>query len=204
MNAKTAVRWSKAETDHLEMIVGDFPFPILCHNYNVWAGKNGYTLRSRGAIQDKIGRLKTSRIVVGEWVRLTDVSKFLDVSKQTLMKWSGLGILPITRIGDSRNHWHYVKRKDIVQLANQNPQLIGGRNYNDLAMLLEDQDLARSISEDYPRQKPKKRRVRCIEGGLIYESVAEAARRHHVSRRRIHQSMKTGERAGGFHWEKCA
>lgn len=97
--------------DHLEKILGDVPFQLICHNYNSWAGKNGFPLRSRGSLQDKISRLGLSRIAVGQWIRSTDVRRLLDISKQTLIKWSDAGLLPVVRVGDTRNHWYYVKRR---------------------------------------------------------------------------------------------
>lgn len=45
------------------------------------------------------------------------------------------------------------------------------------------------------------RPVRCVETGAIYRSCSDAAAAAFVTLNAIHQSVRRGNRAGGFHWE---
>lgn len=56
----------------------------------------------------------------------------------------------------------------------------------------------------YPRrQMPRERArpVRCVETGLVYRSIGDAARAVYVVRNTIYQSIYKGHRAGGYHWQ---
>lgn len=55
-----------------------------------------------------------------------------------------------------------------------------------------------------PKQKLPKLgvKVRCIETGLEYKSIADAKKASGVSTWSIHKSLITGESSSGFHWEK--
>ena len=51
------------------------------------------------------------------------------------------------------------------------------------------------------RRRITKRQVKCVETGIIYESVTLAAKSVGISRKRIEKVCKTSGTAAGYHWE---
>eukprot|EP00808_Paulinella_micropora_P000649 g79816.t1 len=47
-----------------------------------------------------------------------------------------------------------------------------------------------------------KRKLVCMETGVVFESVSAAGRWLGLSRRAVHQALERGCRAGGYHWRE--
>lgn len=55
-----------------------------------------------------------------------------------------------------------------------------------------------TVLKTYSAKQP----VVCVETGIQYESISDAARKTKINRANLHRCLNDGKRAGGFHWKK--
>ena len=199
---KTVVkpRISKEEAKKLEELIGDYPKRLVVKMYNQWAAANGYPTRSARSIEHRASRMNESMIPVGKWLRIADIARMLGIGQTTIRSWSKTGDIAFSKFGGDTSALH-AKRKDVIRFLRKNPQRVAGCKYEDLISVVEDPILAKEISQKYGQRIGIRRRIRCVENGRIYDTVVDAAKHNFVSVQRVHDALRHGGTAAGYHWE---
>lgn len=195
------IEWSREEKAQLEELAGNVLPRRIYDAYSRWAKKNGYPVRTRSAIASAISRRRISRKAEGEWVTTSYVASVLEVSIDAPQRWIEKGLIESYRNPGQKTRW-YLRRSDIVGFAKRHPELLGGIGAEKLFMLLENQDLADSIAERFPKKRGSGKMVQAVESGRIYESVSAAAREVFATHQGIQSAIRTGGRCAGYHWKR--
>lgn len=195
--SRKALRWSVAELDMLADMLGNSPWPVVVKAYNQWAKANSYPVRTERAMAHKASAMG-SRFCQGRWMGVGDVARALDRWPSTVWDWSKRGLIRRFHNGQASA----VCRDDLVKLARTHPHLFGGVSREGLMFVLEDPDLVDDIRRRYPRQAPGfggRRRISCC--GVVYPTIAAAARAHHVCETAIRAGIQEGRRVTGLEFK---
>jgi hypothetical protein len=173
--------WLPEETEYLERLAGDVPFPELLTRMRRRATVMGWPRRSEKAILLRIKRAglqATAR--TGAVLTTGGVAEILGCPGTRAETWLRrprvTAILQPRWVGRQR----YLEREAWRRLAREMPQILGGFDVDALFALLEDRELAESVATRY-RRPCGDWRVRCVETGRIYSSCGAAAAAHHVT-----------------------
>jgi hypothetical protein len=173
--------WLPEESDYLERLAGDVPFPELLTRMRRRATVMGWPSRSEKAILLRIKRAglqATAR--TGAVLTTGGVAEILGCPGTRVETW--LRRPKVTEILQPRwvGRQRYLERSAWRRLAREMPQILGGFDVDALFALLEDRELAESVATRY-RRPCGDWRVRCVETGRIYSSCGAVAEAHHVT-----------------------
>ena len=193
----TRMPWSDRELEMLQQMAVDQPPDRLFNCYNAWAGGNGFTTRSKLAIQRKAASLQIPDKASGDWVSAGYVCAVLGVSLGTTKYWTERRGIPCYRDGRKRR---YFQRSVLRSVARRQPEAFAGISADRLFLLLEDRELADSVAEQYTRRGTDPKPVRAVETGWLYPSITVAAKRMGVKAVSIYNALNHGHRSAGYHW----
>jgi hypothetical protein len=196
--------WSQAELEQLELIAGDMPRAMAIRIYRSWATKNGQPQRTNQAIEGAIYRYGMSLRATGQWLTMGGIAAVLGISHDCPYRWVQQGLLSATPMGRCQRKVHYVRRSDLVAFARRHPEALGGIERSRLVMLLDDEELAEAIAAEHRHRPWHRKRVVCVETGIVHPTVREAAKAVHVTRQAITYALRTGGTAAGWHWREVA
>jgi hypothetical protein len=184
--------WLPAETEFLEKMADDLPFPDLVRRMQARARRMGWPSRSMKAIALKLARCgHRARVRHGAWVTSGGVADLIGCPPSRIVKWlqqpSILEILQPHQIGKVR----YFDRAAWRRLARIYPRLLGGFSADRLFLLLEDRELADAVASQYPVEIGDFR-IRCIETGQVWPSSCAAAEQLHISSSAISLAIRKG------------
>lgn len=184
--------WSPAESDYLEQLAGDVPFPELLRRMRDRGECEGWPVRTVAAIRKRMYVMGLEcRARHGTWTTTGGAAELLGVPIDRVSKWlenrSTARILQPKRI----SQFHYVTRAGWRRLAQQRPELFGGISSDRLHALLEDRELAERVAAEHPLRRDDYR-IRCLETGQVWASRSAAARELHVSIAAIALAMREG------------
>ena len=173
--------WGAEESEYLERLAGDVPFPELLQRMRNQAGRQGWPKRSEKAILMRLKRVGLQASArTGAVVTTGGVAEILGCPATRVEAWLRrprvLAILQPRWVGKTR----YIERRAWRQLAQEMPRILGGYSVDALFALLEDRELTESVATRY-RRPCGDWRVRCVETGRIYSSCGAAAAAHHVT-----------------------
>lgn len=192
-------RWSEAEDQHLEGLLGDLPWPMVLKAYNSWAGKTGHPLRTKTALQRRMDAKRWQRSVVGEWITTGAIVHSLGVSYEAPHWWISKGWLPAVKYG---NRW-YIRRRELVAFARRRPEVFSRFPRAGLVQLLESERLAEELAA-MPNHPGRAKPVICVETGERFSSIKQAARNAaYVTCQRLRQVLDTNQTANGKHWRSA-
>ena len=191
--------WAPDEINMLAGLAGDQPWVFLPAIYRRWAVQAGFPLRSDAELLQAATDLKLSLQPVCNWLSPTDVAFYLDRAPVTIRRWVAKGLVKIRHSKQARGPY-WLSRDDLKRLAKKRPDLFAGGDPNKLFMLLERQDLADHIQQNYAVCHGRTRKVQCVETGRIFPSAVAADRSMHHADGAVTQSISTGSRSGGYHW----
>ena len=178
-------------------LAGDVPWSCVVHAYHRWASAKKLPYRSAKALASKVEKNGYSAKAVGEWLDAAAIAELLGITSGQIRRWIANGWIH----GHHEGVKWYISRKALRDLAKRRPGLFQGRPATDLTQLLCDSVLAKELSERHERMRHgQKLRIRCVETGRTYESMAEAGRKVHVGRKALSQAMHRGRPCAGFHW----
>lgn len=180
-------RWSAAELAQLEDMLGNMPFTLLCRRWNAWAKAGGYPPRTERGLAHKANALG-SRRSFGRWIGIGDVARALDRWPATIWSWSRRGWIRRYAAGSASA----VHRGDLQELACNRPELFSGASREGLLQVLDDEELVDAILERHPKRVAclgGKRRVQWVDAGIVFPSIAAAARRLHVTESTIRGAL---------------
>lgn len=200
---RRCIPWTQRETDRLEMLAGTVPLPELVQRYNAWAVRQRPPLphRSDKAIWRHACRQRISLRCCGDKLTISDAAALLGVTFERIRRWTRLGYLPTYRYG-----WLYLARADLAAMAWERPELFCGISRDCLYQLLEDDDVCDFIlrADGYRVGPHGQRRVRCIETGQIFPSMAAAGAAVHRNPFGISRAVRRGWAVANRHWELVA
>lgn len=194
--------WSTAELLALESMAGNSPADLAIRAFKSWAATNGHPPRSTSSIKGAVYRHGMSLDATGKWLTLGGIAAALGVSIDVPDHWVRHGLLVARHHSPGRRPFRYVRRDDLMAFARKHPQRLGGIPADRLALLLEDEDLAKAIAAAHPRRPWHRKAVRCVETGEVYPTTRAAAAAEWVRRQAITYALRTGGTAGGFHWRE--
>ena len=180
--------WTQEELNGLADLLGDIPPSILATVYNRQAVRNGWARRSPRALQDRASFIGFSTIPTGAWLRLTHVSRILQCHHQTVRDWLNAHKIPSITSGRAC----YLRRADLVDFAKRQPDVLADRPRAALFELFGSDELVAFILSHQPRRKTYNQRVRCLQSGMIYESIAKAAAAFYCHPNALYNAISRG------------
>jgi hypothetical protein len=173
--------WLPEESEYLERLAGDVPFPELLSRMRRRATAMGWPSRSEKAILMRLQRIGLQASArTGAVVTTGGVAEILGCPATRVESWlrrpQVTAILQPRWIGSTR----YIERRAWRRLAREMPRILGGYSVDALFALLEDRELSESIATRY-RRPCGDWRIRCVETGRVYSSCGAAAAAHHVT-----------------------
>ena len=196
--------WTTEELDILSLLAGDVPWPALPQTYWNSVRQHGYPQRTATALRRKCCDLGLGRAAIGRWVNAGLICKLMGVSYEAVQTLMRSGLLPGTRFGGTRGHRYYFKRTDLRHLAGTHPHLFGGLSCAALTQLFDDAKLAKRIAELQLPRLQQRRPVLCVETGITYRSISEAARAVYVTTKCISVALDRPDKtSASFTWRSC-
>lgn len=175
----------------LMQLVGDIPRCRIHSAYNGWASHHGYPSRTRRALHVKAQKLGLSLRTVGAWLTNKAIADILEIPKTVVESWANRYPDYPKRKVDQRMTQGYTKRSELVNWAKIHPHLFGGIDRGRLVMLLENEDLADFIAEQYPH-RPAATPVKDLDTGKVWPSIRAAARELYVTDSAVHNAVTHG------------
>lgn len=134
----------------------------------------------------------------GEWIDAAGVGELLGIEGNTVRRWIKNGWMR----GHHEGVKWYVSRKNLRALARARPHLFQGRPASDLNQLLCDHHLAEQLSEHHQRLRQGARsRIKCLDTGRVYPSMADAAKKLFVHRQALSKAMREDRPCLGMRWQ---
>ncbi len=193
--------WTPYELDTLSLLAGDVPWPALPQTYWNTVRQHGYPQRTATALRRKCCDLGLQRAAIGRWVNAGLICKLMGVSYEAVQTLMRSGLLPGTRFGDTRGHRYYFRRCDLRHLAVSHPHLFGGLDCAALTQLFDDPKLAKHVAELGLPRLQQRRPVLCVETGITYRSISEAARAVYVTTKCISTALDRPDKtSASFTW----
>lgn len=193
----SGVPWSDEEVEMLIHMAENQPSDLYAPAYNLWAGNNGYTIRTRKAIQKKVSKLHITDKACGDWVSAGYVCSLLGITTFATRYWTDRKGIPCHRGPGGRR---FFRRSDFRKLAKTQPSIFAGIDADNLFLLLEDRRLADGIAAQYPRRFMDPKPVQAVETGWRYPSICAAAKHVKVAPIAIRRAIRTGYQSAGYHW----
>jgi len=196
--------WSSEELTTLELLAGDVPWPALPDAYWNTVRQHGYPARTATALRRKCCDLGLGRAAIGRWVNAGLICKLMGISYEAVQTLMRSGLLPGTRFGGTRGHRYYFKRTDLRRLATTHPHLFGGLDCAALTQLFDEPRLAKRVAELGLPRLQQRRPVLCVETGITYRSISEAARAVYVTTKCISTALDDPTKtSASFTWRSC-
>jgi DNA-binding transcriptional MerR regulator len=196
--------WSSEELDTLSLLAGDVPWPALPDIYWNTVRQHGYPRRTGTALRRKCNDLGLGRAAIGRWVNAGLICKLMQISYETVQTLMRNGLLTGTRFGDTRGHRYYFKRCDLRRLAGTHAYLFGGLSCAALTQLFDDPKLAKRVAELGLPKHQQRRPVLCVETGITYRSISEAARAVFVTPKCISCALDRPDKtSASYTWRSC-
>ena len=185
-------RWSAAENEYLDQLIGDYPFPVLVRRMKIAATANGWPPRTDKAISQRIRRTgQACSARHGDWTTTGGAGEILGCPGSRVEAWLRRkcirDLLEVRTVG----HVQYIERRGWRRLARLMPRVLGGFSADVLFLLLEDRELADAVAAAHPRPIGDWR-VRCVETGQVFASAGAAAIEHHMSQAAISMAIRRG------------
>ena len=196
--------WTPYELDTLSLLAGDVPWPALPQTYCNTVAQHGYPKRTATALRRKCCDLGLQRAAIGRWVNAGLICQLMEISYEAVQTLMRSGLLPGTRFGGTRGHRYYFRRCDLRHLAVSHPHLFGGLDCAALTQLFDDPKLAKHVAELGLPRLQQRRPVLCVETGITYRSISEAARAVYVTTKCISTALDDPTKtSASFTWRSC-
>ena len=196
--------WTPYELDTLELLAGDVPWPALPQTYWNTVRQHGYPRRTATALRRKCNDLGLQRAAIGRWVNAGLICQLMQISYEAVQTWMRNGLITGKRFGDTRGHRYYFTRSSLCALARTHPELFGGLSSAALTQLFDDPKLAKRVAELALPRLQQRRPVLCVETGITYPSLSEAARAVYVTTKCISTALDRPDKtSASFTWRSA-
>lgn len=201
--------WTKEEEWTLEDLIGTDVFAVVCQRYQAIARKNGWPVRSKTALHLRVRHLGLSAIATDDNLNTQELARQLGIEPHRVRTW-------VARYSDLKPRKvgiHYrLSLQDLRRFALKRPHLFWGVDEIGLANLIGDTYAQHVLRKN--QRKDLRRPVLCVETGVVYPSIYQAARscmRSDYERSRKHRpwvcaanirhALRDPETtAYGYHW----
>lgn len=196
-----AHKWSERENEMLFSLTGDMPWSAVVKAYHRWATAEKFPYRTEKALLRRVHVYGYSAKAVGEWLDPPAIGQLLGIGGNQVRRWIVQGWIR----GHQEGVKWYISRKDLRDLAKRRPDLFQDRPETNLMQLLCDSALAKQLSKSSGRLRlGKGQKIRCLETGRTYNSMADAAEKIFVVRQTLSKAMREGRPCAGYSWKFVA
>ena len=195
--------WTPNELQILRDLAETLPIQQLINAFNKHARSIGLEKRTGHSIRSKLTKLGYSQDVRHGVYTAGVIARTLGIPFGTVTTWFRYG-LEFYRLRDDKLATKYITAKNLRDFARKRPQSFGGCDFVDLYLVLEDRQLTEYIVKTFPKRPGRisPQRVRCIETKQVFNSYVEAGKTFFLTPSSIYKSVKFGEPAAGYHFEK--
>jgi hypothetical protein len=185
-------RWQKDELQYLDRILHSYSFPQLVEKMQIWQKNHQLPVRSIDAIRQKAYKLGRKPEFQEDYLSKAQLARILDVPIHRVQLWIHRG-LPKTQ--KHRNREVSISIADFKQWARSSADYLYGIERDRLSYLLSDKTI-----DLIPLESPFCRRVKCLDNGRTFATVAEAARAIGVNKVTLARAIEAGRCCGGYGW----
>ena len=192
--------WRKSQEQFLRQYGGTKPIDLLYSQFKKFNTQNNLPQRSFRAFRSKLHRMKVSQRASSDYVGMQELADLMGRSRNAIERYMKKG-LPIMHRTPGNVYTTY---EEIYKFAKKYPMYFGGISQARLLRILGDEDLARQIIREYPTKLDAAQPVPviCIETGVVYTSMTEAAERHFVTAEALRKAISENRKCIGLTFRK--
>lgn len=187
--------WTEEEHSYLCGLVGDYPFLEVVKRYQAQAKRQGWVFRSENAIKVHITRRIGSRKAVDRNFTYHTLAKILGYNRHRVRTWYRQGRLPAKKVG----YLTKITDSALKEFADNYPHLLADADWMGLVFLFGEEKA--SELKRFPSSVTAPRPVRCLETGVVYRSINEAARHCYLNKVSV---RRRAEKRNGFEFVEVA
>lgn len=192
--------WRKQQEQFLRQFGGTKPIDLLYSQFKKFNTENDLPQKSFRAFRSKLHRMNVSQRASSDYVGMQELADLMGRSRGAIERYIRKG-LPIMH-RTSRNV--YTTYEEVYKFAKKYPMYFGGISQERLLRILGDEQLARKIIREFPTDAntAKPVPVICVETGVVYRSMTEAAARHFVTAEALRKAISQNRKCVGLTFRK--
>lgn len=192
--------WRKSQIEYLRQFGGSIPMDLLYARFKKFNSEKKLPQRSYKAFRSKMFRLGISEYATNDYLCIQELANITGRSRNAIVQWIGKGL----KILHTTPRYKYTSFAEVYEFAKNNPKYFGGISQARLQRVLGDEELARKIIRNYPRRAGNfvEKPVICIETGVVYKSLKEAAERNFISYDALRRSISENRKCIGLTFRK--
>jgi hypothetical protein len=192
--------WRKAQEQFLRQFGGTKPIDLLYSQFKKFNSENGLPQKSFRVFRNKLNSMNLSQLDGSDYVGIQELADLMGRSRTAIGLYIKKGLPIVHRY--SRNA--YTTYEEIYKFAKKYPKYFGGITQERLVRILGDEDLARKIIRQYPKKLDAAQPVPviCVETGVVYKTMTEAAERHFVTAEALRKAVSENRKCVGFTFRK--
>jgi hypothetical protein len=192
--------WRKAQEQFLRQFGGTKPIDLLYSQFKKFNTENGLPQKSFRVFRNKLNSMNLSQLDGSDYVGIQELADLMGRSRTAIGLYINKGLPIVHRY--SRNA--YTTYEEIYKFAKKYPKYFGGITQERLVRILGDEDLARKIIRQYPKKLDAAQPVPviCVETGVVYKTMTEAAERHFVTAEALRKAVSENRKCVGFTFRK--
>ena len=192
--------WRKAQEQFLRQFGGTKPIDLLYIQFKKFNTENDLPQKSFRAFRSKLHRMNVSQRASSDYVGMQELADLMGRSRSAIERYIRKG-LPIMHRTPGNVYTTY---EEIYKFAKKYPMYFGGISQERLLRILGDEKLARKIIREFPTDAntAKPIPVICVETGVVYRSMVEAAERHFVTAESLRKAISQNRKCVGLTFRK--
>ena len=192
--------WRKSQEQFLRQFGGTKPIDLLYSQFKKFNTTNDLPQKSFRAFRSKLHRMNVSQRASSDYVGMQELADLMGRSRSAIERYMRKG-LPIMHRTPGNVYTTY---EEIYKFAKKYPMYFGGISQARLLRILGDEDLARKIIRQYPKKLDAAQPVPviCVETGVVYKTMTEAAERHFVTAEALRKAVSENRKCVGFTFRK--
>lgn len=194
MSGYFSPRWHIDELKYLDRILHSYSFPQLVEKMQTWQQNHQRPIRSIDAIRQKAYKLGRKSEYQEDNFSKVQLAKMLDVPIHRVQLWIDRGL---PKIQKHKNREVSIEIYAFQQWARCHLEYLHSIDRDRLSYFLPDRTI-----DNIPQKSPFRRRVKCLDNHQIFPNIAEAARSIGVNKVTLARAIDSGQRCGGYRWQK--
>ena len=192
--------WRKSQVEYLRQFGGSVPMDLLYERFRRFNSEKNLPKRTYQAFRLKMFRLGLSEYATTDYLCIQELANVTGRSRNAVAQWVKKGL----KIVHATPRYKYTSYAEVYEFAKNNPKYFGGIPQARLQRVLGDEELARKIIRNYPRRAGNfvEKPVICIEKGVVYKSLKEAAERNFISYDALRKAIRENRKCSGFTFRK--
>jgi hypothetical protein len=188
--------WRKAQEQFLRQFGGTKPIDLLYSQFKKFNSENGLPQKSFRVFRNKLNNMNLSQLDGSDYVGIQELADLMGRSRTAIGLYIKKGLPIVHRY--SRNA--YTTYDEIYKFAKKYPKYFGGITQERLVRILGDEQLARKIIQEFPTDanSAKPVPVICVETGVVYRSMIQAAEEHFVTAEALRKAISQNRKCVGL------